>query len=353
MSQASRPDSPFRWSGSLKEQKIAQLYERCQRLRLTGNMQLSNGTQTIDLVWIGGEPIENEGDAGTRSLPLWNDGTFVVEQRIPDWRGRLTGGTELTGSLRSGQIQAIYKLCADNQLSAEVELQRSSGESAQVRFTLGKAEQAAIAGQTESALTALSKLSAWTEGTFRITLRPLFGEERVAEAPVFAKKDSESQFDVTGAVDASRDQNWLAVAAAGAVPAPSPARPAAVPSPQPAASSGPARAVPGASSAKTPAQAGSSGSGSAPAAGSSGPAIPPRLASTLVGIQSKDSVPASPATSDSQTLPTQPMSVVTRQQIQQAKQAQPASAGKKALIYGSIAILILCAATLATLLLHR
>lgn len=352
MSQASRPDSPFRWSGSLKEQKIAQLYERCQRLRLTGNMQLSNGAQTIDLVWIGGEPIENEGDAGTRTLPLWNDGTFVVEQRIPDWRGRLTGSTELTGSLRSGQIQAIYKLCADNQLSAEVELQRASGEAAQVRFTHGKAEQAAIAGQTESALTALSKLSSWTEGTFRITLRPLFGDERVAEAPVFAKKDSESQFDVTGAVDASRDQNWLAVAGAAPVPAPAPVRPAAAPSPQPAASSGPARPV---ASAKTPAQAGGSGSGNVPAAaGSSGPVIPPRLASTLVGIQSgKDGVPAAAATSDSQTLPTQPMSVVTKQQIQQAKQAQPASSGKKALIYGSIAILILCAATLATLLLHR
>ncbi|MFO0573257.1 MAG: hypothetical protein U1A78_04595 [Polyangia bacterium] len=350
MSQASRPDSPFRWSGSLKEQKIAQLYERCQRLRLTGNMQLSNGAQTIDLVWIGGEPIENEGDAGTRTLPLWNDGTFVVEQRIPDWRGRLTGSTELTGSLRAGQIQAIYKLCADNQLSAEVELVRASGEAAQVRFTHGKAEQAAIAGQTESALTALSKLSAWTDGTFRITLRPLFGDERVAEAPVFAKKDSESQFDVTGAVDASRDQNWLAVA--GAAPVPAPARPAAAPSPQPASSSGPARP---AASAKTPAQAGSSSGGNVPAAGSSGPVIPPRLASTLVGIQSgKDGVPAAAgAASDSQTLPTQPMSVVTKQQIQQAKQAQPASSGKKALIYGSIAILILCAATLATLLLHR
>lgn len=336
MSQASRPENSFKWSGSLKEFKIAMLYERCQRLRLTGNMQLINGAQAIDLVWIGGEPIENEGDAGTRSLPLWNDGQFVVEQRIPDWKGRLTSSTELSGSLRSGQIQAIYKLCADNQLSAEVELVRTSGESAQVRFTLGKAEQATIAGQTESALTALSKLSSWSDGTFRIALRPLFGDEKAAEAPVFAKKEGvDSQFDVTGAVDASTDHKWMAVAGAGL-----PQRPAASPSSAPG-SSGPSAAAARSGSAPS-ASVSSSGSGPSPN-------IPPRLASTLVGIQSKDAVAPAAATA-SQTLPTQPMSVVTKQQLQQAKQG---STTKRVLLFGSIAILILCAAILGTVLFLR
>lgn len=346
MSQASRPESPFRWSGSLKDSKIAQLYERCQRLRLTGNMQLINGAQTIDLVWIGGEPIESEGEAGTRSLPLWNDGSFIVEQRIPDWKGRLTGSTELSGSLRAGQIQAIYKLCSDNQLSADVDLQRASGEAAQVRFTLGKAEQATIAGQTESALTALSKLSSWSDGTFRIALRPVFGDEKAAEAPVFGKKDSGSQFDLTGAVDASADSNWQAVAGAAKQPAPAPR-----PAPAPASNSNPPRAQ-----APAPAAAASSApSGPTPASRSAaspnapgGPVIPPRLASTLVNLPGKDAVAAGASTS--QTLPTQPMSVVTKQQLQQAKKA---SSTKKALILGSVAVLILCAAILATLLILR
>lgn len=349
MSQASRPESPFRWSGSLKESKIAQLYERCQRLRLTGNMQLINGTQTIDLVWIGGEPIESEGEAGTRSLPLWNDGSFIVEQRIPDWKGRLTGGTELTGSLRAGQIQAIYKLCADNQLSADVDLQKASGEAAQVRFTLGKAEQATIAGQTESALTALSKLSSWSDGTFRIALRPVFGDEKAAEAPVFGKKDSGSQFDLTGAVDASQDSNWQAVAAVPKQPSPAP-RPVSAP----ASNSNPPRAQ---APAPAPAPAAVSSAPSGPTAAprsaaspsaSGGPAIPPRLASTLVNLPGKDA--AASGASTSQTLPTQPMAVVTKQQLQQAKQA---SSAKKAMILGSVAVLILCAAILATLLILR
>lgn len=200
MSQAS--NGGFRWSGSLQTTNIRALYERCQRLRLTGLMRLQQGDAALDLMWIGGEPIENEGEQGTRSLPIWKDGDFLVEQRMPDWKGQLTNGVEMSGSLRPGGTQAIYKLCAENVLSAEVELVRGSGESAQVRFTLGKAETASINGRTESALSALSTLSGWVDGNFRVVLRPLFGEG-AAEAPVFKEKttNSDEQFDVTGSVN--------------------------------------------------------------------------------------------------------------------------------------------------------
>jgi hypothetical protein len=200
MSQASM--SAYSWTGSLTETNIRALYERCQRLRLTGLMQLHQGDSKLELMWVGGEPIENEGDSGTRTLPLWNNGAFVVEQRMPDWKGQLTTGVEMSGSLRSGQIQAIYKLCADNVLSADVDLLRGSGEAAQLRFTLGKAESAAINGQTESALSAISTLSGWADGTFRVVLRPLFGDATAAEAPVFKDKNKgDDQFDVTGSIN--------------------------------------------------------------------------------------------------------------------------------------------------------
>lgn len=133
MSEAS--NSAYRWSGSLLQTNIRSLYERCQRLRLTGLMRLRQGEAVLDLMWVGGEPIEGEGDQGTRSLPLWNDGEFMVEQRMPDFKGQLTTATEMSGPLRPGQIQGIYKLCSDNVLSAEVDMTRGSGETAQVRFT--------------------------------------------------------------------------------------------------------------------------------------------------------------------------------------------------------------------------
>lgn len=204
--------SGFRFSGSLKDVNIQTLYARCQKLKLTGLMRLSQGAQSLDLLWVGGDPIEGEGDSGTRSLPIWQDGEFLVEQRIPDFRNQLTQGIELSGSLRAGMVHAIYKLCSENTLSADAELSQSSGALAQVRFTHGKADTATIDQQTESALSALSKLSGWSDGTYRITLRPLFAdaEPMAAATPAKDKKRDDSKFDLTGSVgiDLSNGVEW-------------------------------------------------------------------------------------------------------------------------------------------------
>jgi hypothetical protein len=353
MSQPSRAQGAYSWTGTLKSTNIRQLYERCQRLRLTGKMQLSQGDQALELVWIGGEPIETETDQGTRSLPLWNKGDFKVEQCIPDWKGQLTASVELSGSLRTGQIQSIYKLCADNQLSADVELLRQTGEVAQVRFTLGKAEAATISGQTESALTALSKLSAWNEGTFRVVLRPLFGDVQAAEAPVFSDKErSDDQFDVTGSMDAARSGgDW-------------PPKPVGLPVPMGGAASG--RSAPGvisppaASSASQPQSAAPTNPASS--ASSSGNKIPPRLATTLVG----SSAPAAPEGLPSSALPTQPMSTMSREQAmklaraeaprppgQAQAQPKPATTRGRTLAVVSILVITLCALAVAGLMVWK
>jgi hypothetical protein len=286
--------SAFSWSGTLQITNIRTLYERCQRLRLTGLMRLKQGDSVLDLMWVGGEPIENEGDQGTRSLPLWNTGEFSVEQRLPDWKGQLTTSVEMTGPMRAGQAQAIYKLCADNVLSADVDLKRGNGEAAQVRFTLGKAEAASINGQSESALAALSKLGAWTDGTFRVALRPLF-EGNAAEAPVFDKKaSSDDKFDLTGSVNVDISKgpvDWppqLRDAAGIGLPVPMDA--SVKPTPVPAAAP------------------------SKPPAAAAAPGIPPRLASTLVTGQ-KPQVPLNlpPASSNAATVP---MTSISRAQAE-------------------------------------
>ncbi|MFO0620600.1 MAG: hypothetical protein U0745_04320 [Polyangia bacterium] len=326
MSLASSAQGAYRWTGSLKETSIRQLYERCQRIRLTGNMRLQQGEQALDLTWIGGEPIENEGDQGTRSLPLWTNGEFIVEQRIPDWKGRLTHGIELTGSLRAGQVTAIYKLCADNQLSSDVELLRSTGEVAQVRFTLGKAESAVIAGQSESAIAAMSKLNGWTDGTFRIVMRPAFGEEKAAEAPVF-KGQSDGQFDVTGAADVSKNADWPT----GANKAPS--------NPPRAAAS---------SSATTPAQSASAPNppkAANPAASSgSASAIPPRLAQTLIKAPAPAGLVLPSAAA------TVPMSTASKEQI---AAAQGSGNKSKVIVIVSLIVIMLCLGGIAAAVLLR
>ena len=355
MSQPSHAPSGYSWSGTLKNTNIRQLYERCQRLRLTGKMQLRQGDQALELVWIGGEPIETETDQGTRSLPLWNNGDFQVEQCIPDWKGHLTGSVELTGSLRAGQIQAIYKLCSDNQLSADVELKRQSGELAQVRFTLGKAEAATISGQTESALTALSKLSAWGDGTFRVVLRPLFGDIQAAEAPVFNEKgqSSDDQFDVTGSLDIARGNlDWP----------PKGSKPAAASAPVPMGASG--RSLPGAGAAAAPAAVPTPVAPSSSSANKSGGSkSPSHLNATVINSSAASSNSANPAVNSA---PTVPMSTMSRENAMkmamlenqaaaaaQKSAPQPAAKPGRTLAVVSIVVIVLCALAVGGLIVWK
>ena len=352
MSQPSRAPSGYSWSGTLKNTNIRQLYERCQRLRLTGKMQLRQGDQALELVWIGGEPIETETDQGTRSLPLWNNGDFQVDQCIPDWKGHLTGSVELTGALRAGQIQAIYKLCSDNQLSADVELKRQNGELAQVRFTLGKAEGATISGQTESALTALSKLSAWGDGTFRVALRPLFGDIQAAEAPVFNEKaqSSDDQFDVTGSLDIARSNlDWP----------PKGSKPAATGQPVPMGASVPSgRSLPGAGPAAAPPAPAAVPAPVAPSASSgnksAGSKIPSHLNATVINPGASSSGAANPAVNSAPTVPMSTMSRENAMKIAMLENQAAAAAQKSApqtpvkkpgrtLAVVSIVVIVLCA----------
>lgn len=349
---ADASNSQYRWSGSLQATNIRALYERCQRVRLTGLMKLKQGDQVLEMMWIGGEPIEGEAEQGTRSLPLWSNGEFIVEQRIPDFRGQLTGGIETSGSLRTGLVQAIYKLCADNVLSADVDLVRGNGEAAQVRFSLGKAESATINKQTESALTALSKLSGWTDGTYRVVLRPVFTEGSSSEAPAAkAKKSTDDKFDLTGSVniDVSKGVDWPPKGddspVGSPVPMDAPSSPGNVPRPPLT----PPKSV--STSGPTPVPATPSG----PTPG----VVPPRLHSTLVQNPGANATPGAGAA-------TVPMSTVTRDmlakqahaQAAQAAQATPAAPAKKGgsnkLVVGiAVFVLLALAATVAVLFLMR
>ncbi len=190
----------FIWSGSLEQTDIRSVYERCQRLRLTGRMELSDTGRSTELVFFGGQPVEQAGQ-DTQQLLLWEHGEFLVTQRIPDFDGTLRDGIETSGALAPGKVQQISELCADHRLSADVLLMRAAGGAALVRFTYGKAESATVDEQPVMALQALSLLAYWKDGVFRIRLRPLFGDEAPAEAPIIVEKETgRGSFDVTGAI---------------------------------------------------------------------------------------------------------------------------------------------------------
>lgn len=198
----------FSWTGSLDVLDVRFLYERCQRLRLTGRVTLRDGDRQLVQVWIGGRPLDLDPAAGLEALPLWTAGEFRIEQRVPDLDGQLTEGTELTGPLLPGQVQRLGQLCADLRLSADVHLLGAGAapEDAHLRFTHGKVDGATVKGRDIPAVLALAQLAGWVSGQFRLSLRPLFGEERPPEAPIFIDKSTtKGDFDVTGAMQIPLD----------------------------------------------------------------------------------------------------------------------------------------------------
>jgi hypothetical protein len=197
-----RSESEFSWSGSLAETSVPAIYDRLQRLRLTGRLVLMDGARRSEVLWIGGQPLSPDGQGEVPPRPTgFVQGTFEVTQRVPDLGGQLTEGVELSGELVPGRVQRLFELCADCRLSAEVQLAHASGTAAQVRFTHGRFESASVDGAEHMALQALALLSAWRSGTFRLRLRPLFGSEAPAFAPIFIEKRTQKgDFDLTGAM---------------------------------------------------------------------------------------------------------------------------------------------------------
>lgn len=160
----------YSWSGSLDETDIRSLYATCQSLRFSGQLELRDGPTQAQVQFVAGEPVEITG-GDTQRIALWNRGTFHATQSIPNLAGELTGALEMQGSLADTKASALWAWISEYRLSCEINLDRP-GSNAVVVFQNGHAESAHVNGQPE--LAALARVSSWTDGTFRVKLRPLF-----------------------------------------------------------------------------------------------------------------------------------------------------------------------------------
>lgn len=222
MSQGPSIRDDFTWSGALVQSGgIRAVYERCQRLRFTGLLELRDGARRTEVTWLGGQPVELGGAQETQEVMLWQSGEFRAIQRIPTMEGALSGGTELSGGLGPGLVERLCSLCSEHKLTADLHLQQPSGAQAQVRFTHGKVESAMVEGQAHTGLQAISVLSFWVLGRYCVRLRPLFGAQAPAPAPIFVeKKTGRGDFDVTGAMLVPMEFQDAEPAPAGRSPAP-------------------------------------------------------------------------------------------------------------------------------------
>ncbi|MFI5289283.1 MAG: hypothetical protein ACHQ17_06530, partial [Polyangia bacterium] len=175
---ASLPDG-FVWTGSLEETDIRSLYAACYSLRFSGRLELADAGQRAEVVFVAGEPVEIDG-GDTQRIALWTRGTFRAVQTIPSLAGDLTREREVAGSLGQTKPSQLWAWVSEYRLTCEIDLERP-GSKAVVTFQNGHAESAQVNGLPE--LAALARVSSWTDGSFRVRLRPLFIDAVIPCAP--------------------------------------------------------------------------------------------------------------------------------------------------------------------------
>ena len=188
----------FTWSGSLDETDIQSLYAACQSLRFSGKLELRDGATKAEVTFVGGEPIEIDG-GDTQRIALWNRGTFRAVQSIPNLAGELTGQREMEGSLAITKASQLWAWVSEYRLTCDIDLERP-GSKAIVSFSNGHAESAQVNGAPE--LAALARVSSWTDGTFRVRLKPLFVEGVIPAPPPMPESAPPAgrQFDVSRSI---------------------------------------------------------------------------------------------------------------------------------------------------------
>jgi hypothetical protein len=169
----------FTWDGTLDETDIRAIYAACHSLRFSGWLELKDAAHEAKVSFIGGDPVDITG-GDTQRISMWNRGTFRAIQKIPDFEGELTDALEVSGTLAVTKPSALWAWISQYRLSCEIDLERP-GSKAKVRFQNGHAESAEVNGAPE--LAALARVSSWTDGSFRVKLRPLFEDGVLVAVP--------------------------------------------------------------------------------------------------------------------------------------------------------------------------
>ncbi len=160
----------FFWAGDLATVRVNAVYAACHALRFTGRLELKDDHHAALVTFLGGDPTEIEG-GDTKVISLWNAGQFRAVQSLPNLTGELTGQIEQTGSLAITKAPRLLAWVSEYRLTCDLKIERP-GENAVLVFRNGQLESADVNGKPE--LSALARVQGWSDGFYRVSLRPLF-----------------------------------------------------------------------------------------------------------------------------------------------------------------------------------
>jgi hypothetical protein len=163
-------DPGYVWSGDLSQTRVTHIYAAFHSLRFTGQLDLRDENHSAQVVFLGGDPVEIQG-GDTQAISLWNAGMFRAMQSLPNLAGELTGQVDQTGSLAVTKAPRLLAWVSEYRLTCDLTIERP-GEQAHLVFKSGQLETARVNEQPE--LAALARVTAWTDGFYRVHLRPLF-----------------------------------------------------------------------------------------------------------------------------------------------------------------------------------
>ncbi len=186
----------YTWQGDLAQVQINTIYAACHSLRFTGLVDLRDSHHQAQVTFLGGDPVEIEG-GDTKMISLWNEGQFRAAQSMPNLSGELTGQIEQTGSLAITKAPRLLAWVSEYRLTCDLTIERP-GEKALMFFKNGQLESAEVNGKPE--LSALARVQGWTDGFYRVRLRPLFEAGFVTHSP----PPSELHLPAAGQFDVSR-----------------------------------------------------------------------------------------------------------------------------------------------------
>jgi hypothetical protein len=210
------PSNPFEWKGDLAIiGGGAQVLERCSRLKFSGIIQ----TETLDgnkhqLALVAGE-VPEIGGGDPQTLAKRQSGSFLAAQRIPDLRGVLTDVERIRGYLTEHPTLELLRFCEEYRLSSDLELTHE-GRTVGVGFASGRVAGVRLDGKPD--LGALNLAKSWTEGSFRITLRPLFGATSAVDREPWVREQLVGPTEVTSTASLLLNQSFGATAVPGASP---------------------------------------------------------------------------------------------------------------------------------------
>ncbi len=156
--------------GQLGATTAAEILDGCRRSRITGEVRFHSGGRdaTVELRAGSIERVELDGATGDDALAHVSalaDGTFEVEQRLPDLGGALGSAAEFHGDLAEIPLIQVMRHVEAHALTVTITIVRE-WDRATIEYRDGDIARVEVNGDTDE--DRLGEPLAWTTGAFRV-----------------------------------------------------------------------------------------------------------------------------------------------------------------------------------------